>query len=572
MGKIGLVRVWVYSLVVAFAALAVAQVANANIWYSVRPASGDSLSLTSTDTSVTLDVYAVITNSNSSILDEGFGYTFASFKSNDTGYTNKLKGNITAGAFDAFIDGGGSTGTSGVDLDGDGDFDLGSNDASNAAGWWNPVAARHGSSSDTFKVWYANGGGNVQGIESNAKVEFHLGQVNFSLTQAQIDAMNLASETTYTTKLEVGERWRTSISNKDYQWSENMTTYGAVNKAVPANNAAVGTSNLQGDMLYNGPITITYTSPKILSTNDSVISLVPSSLDAAGAKLLAGTVPVVLSNANHDTTFDLSGTVPGLTPETGTQLAKDASVIRTFELPYGNTLDKNFVVTNVGNGAGSATLHVNVNGAGEATVAGDAFVAGNKLSLVLPAGAAINGLKSKTDKVVDGVNGALGNEAIIVQGTATGTVSMNWRARTSAEKGLTSPSGLPHGVAFLASDVVDVTGTGSNPFVLQMSYDASLLTGGADEITLAKAHLLGIGWLNGSQWEFIGSGNPIERDYTGTDGLTPGTWGINAGQNTVWVVTDHNSQFAVVPEPGTIALLGVALAGLAMVWFRRKRA
>ncbi len=44
--------------------------------------------------------------------------------------------------------------------------------------------------------------------------------------------------------------------------------------------------------------------------------------------------------------------------------------------------------------------------------------------------------------------------------------------------------------------------------------------------------------------------------------MTLGDWGVDTADHTVWAVLDHNSQFAVVPEPGTLALLMAAAAVL----------
>jgi hypothetical protein len=47
-----------------------------------------------------------------------------------------------------------------------------------------------------------------------------------------------------------------------------------------------------------------------------------------------------------------------------------------------------------------------------------------------------------------------------------------------------------------------------------------------------------------------------------------GDWGVNTANHTVWAVVNHNSQFAVVPEPSTLVLLTAAALGL-LSWRRR---
>ncbi len=50
---------------------------------------------------------------------------------------------------------------------------------------------------------------------------------------------------------------------------------------------------------------------------------------------------------------------------------------------------------------------------------------------------------------------------------------------------------------------------------------------------------------------------------------TVGQYGVDTSAGTAWVVTDHNSQFVIVPEPGTLALAAAGLAG--GIWYLRRR-
>jgi len=53
---------------------------------------------------------------------------------------------------------------------------------------------------------------------------------------------------------------------------------------------------------------------------------------------------------------------------------------------------------------------------------------------------------------------------------------------------------------------------------------------------------------------------------------TPGQYGVDTSAGTVWVVTDHNNQFVIVPEPGMLGLAAAGLAGGICYHLRRRRA
>ena len=65
-----------------------------------------------------------------------------------------------------------------------------------------------------------------------------------------------------------------------------------------------------------------------------------------------------------------------------------------------------------------------------------------------------------------------------------------------------------------------------------------------------------LGNFGSSNDHFVGVG-PWNGD------MTLGDWGVNTSNHTVWAVLDHNSEFAVTPEPSTLALLAAgAYSGL----------
>jgi len=192
----------------------------------------------------------------------------------------------------------------------------------------------------------------------------------------------------------------------------------------------------------------------------------------------------------------------------------------------------------------------------------------------------------------------------------------------------TSPplSGLP-----LISDVARLYGMNSNatastsasvqtdPFVFEMSFNpATLLAEGATPADLATrgnvylASLLGGTWQNTINADFsageattttnatkdgttinvgidaaaaMPNGN-FTRPYIGTfaawEGQNPGfnssdvadyigVYGVDPNGDNAWAIINHNSDFAVVPEPSTIVLAGLGLIGAAFALRRRRR-
>jgi hypothetical protein len=234
------------------------------------------------------------------------------------------------------------------------------------------------------------------------------------------------------------------------------------------------------------------------------------------------------------------------------------------------------------NGAVTVTLQGNVgNATADASNSHTSF--GSPLAAPVAQNASYANLESTVKSTAgSGGQSMVGSTATILAGTASvpATVSMAWRTATTNEG--------------LVSDVVDLTGMGvvdgqtrngsvhTNTFVLQMDYSPLGVEGrtGLSELGAAEAGLIQMDYLDlglGNQWEPAVAGNfGSSNDYfvgvgpwNGDTNL--GDWGVNTANHTVWAVLDHNSEFAVVPEPGTLALLATGAISLAVYGLRRRQ-
>lgn len=190
------------------------------------------------------------------------------------------------------------------------------------------------------------------------------------------------------------------------------------------------------------------------------------------------------------------------------------------------------------------------------------------------AGATANDLGTHNYIVTAGVTGNVGhagtaNSAAILAGESyngynlqraneTGSKQTNVQFLGGSASAATTLSvdfaNAPTANTSVVSDVANITGTGSDTHVVQMSYNPSSIGNGSNSPTLA--------WYNGSIYQAANFGDTggTPTEYTGaynpaTAGENAlGSYGINTANDTVWaVVNDGTGNFAVMQRtPGDV--------------------
>ena len=315
--------------------------------------------------------------------------------------------------------------------------------------------------------------------------------------------------------------------------------------------------------------------PALLTNGSYTVSLPITGAAGVDTSYTRPTVSVGTFSSGNTTIVGAAGTF-----STAGTLTQNLSL--TFGSSTTGTQSVSIALTNTGISGASGLLHEeagvtgasvtpNVSGsitfstmvgqatpATQVTTASAATFNGNTLKAMVAAGATYANLSS----FVNAGSGCLGTAATILSGTNSGsavTIGMTWRPRASVDEIPGHTSG-PAPKGGLISDVVQPSGFNSSDYVvLDMTYSAALLnepaaTAYADgALYMGKYAGAGNTWINaGSIREAFGSAAPAPSL------ATLGEYGANGTD--MWVVVSGSAlngvnQFAVVPEPGTIALL-----------------
>lgn len=339
-------------------------------------------------------------------------------------------------------------------------------------------------------------------------------------------------------------------------------------------------SDLTASQLLQGPLVINGTGRLILRNSGSPVSSSVSSLAGAGSVTLNANNLVVGDSRNLSSTWSGAASGTGGLTKAGTGAFMVAGT-NTYTGP-----------TTVNAGVMQVTGSLAKNGSDSVYIsAGTNFLAASLVRRV-PSGGSFAGLGSTAAAAALAI---IGTSADIRAGTDTNgsfnDVVMQWRGRNAGDN-------RP-----LMTDILNLTGMSSaggnhvqtDPFVLQMSYPAA--PDPNNENTLAMAGNINLVWLNTAAnqpfgaWQNavlgnFGSGSPgnVAENFQGSwdtfasgHGVTTsnlgnflGSFGVDVSRHQVWAVINHNSQFAVVPEPDASLLLLIGALVFGCGWGTRR--
>ena len=363
-------------------------------------------------------------------------------------------------------------------------------------------------------TYYVPGTETVGGAYTTAK--YYIGYAGFGLTQ--LDSATGATAT---------PTGRVYVIGNIYQQAQLQDAQSTANNGT-------GTFYAQ---IQNAPHTANYQGGNDIGLRDAaVITTAPTGIDAA--------------NTQYASAWTLDSALAANT------VIGDGQSVNAADFTPGATLQSTLL---------NGQYQVQINGV---TAQNDATgLDGNTV-----AGATANDLGTHNYIVTAGITGNMGhagtaNSAAILAGESyngyniqraneTGSRQTNVQFLGGTASAATTLSvnfaNAPTANTSVVSDVANITGTGSDTHVVQMSYNPSSVSNGSNSPTLA--------WYNGSIYQAANFGNTggTPTEYTGaynpaTAGENAlGSYGINTANNTVWAVVNNGSgNFSVMQRtPG----------------------
>ncbi|HRJ72431.1 MAG TPA: PEP-CTERM sorting domain-containing protein [Terrimicrobiaceae bacterium] len=336
-----------------------------------------------------------------------------------------------------------------------------------------------------------------------------------------------------------------SIAN-NVTFSNTATFRGSNSLAVSGSTTITSTAN--GRVLFNNISagkSLTFSGPVAFS------SATPMSFNfgGTGSTIISGAVSSatnVALNVNGG-----SVTLGGINSYTGTTRINAGTLLITGTSGAGSS----GVQINAG------TLHVDANGGADAITNSITFISANG-SYVLERA---NGTAYSAYTSSSVLTGGRDTTASLLAGTAS-------TARTLTTGFDSAASQSPTNDGIRASDVFSLNGTGSDLFVLQLEIadlNATQYLGWLDGTDTWVNAVSGNTGNNASapQQGYLGSFTNFQITYGSDLSSYVGAYGVDDSGDRVWAVLNHNSEFAIIPEPSTWLLIGT---GLGVLLLRRR--
>jgi autotransporter-associated beta strand protein len=242
----------------------------------------------------------------------------------------------------------------------------------------------------------------------------------------------------------------------------------------------------------------------------------------------------------------------------------------------GTTVTSGTLVLAHDNAAGTAGIALSGGSSSTLQIASGVTIANNIVFSNTNAGSSVSRLVANAANYTVGTSGNLTSAFFGGQADTTASIlaGTNAQGSTATLAMSFSDTSAATNDAVRQSDVFTLSGTSTDLFVLQLNVT------GLDSSSF-------LGWLNGGSWVnavsgnsgnnasgaqqgYLGSFSAFQGTYGSTLSTYVGAYGVDIAGGSTWAVLNHNSDYAVIPEPSTWALLA-ATGTFFMVMRRRRR-
>jgi autotransporter-associated beta strand protein len=240
----------------------------------------------------------------------------------------------------------------------------------------------------------------------------------------------------------------------------------------------------------------------------------------------------------------------------------------------GTTVTSGTLILAHNNAAGTAGIALSGGSSSTLQIASGVTIANNIVFSNTNAGSSVSRLVANAANYTVGTSGNLTSAFAFGQADTTARILAGTNAQGSEATLVMrfSDTSAATNDGVRKSDVFSLSGTSTDLFVLQLNVT------GLDSSSF-------LGWLNGGSWVnavsgdtgnnasgaqlgYLGSFSAFQGTYGTTLSAYVGAYGVDVSGGSTWAVLNHNSDYAVIPEPSTWVLLAI---GLTVVVTLRRR-